>query len=75
MDEAEEKLPKAVYMVVSRDEYEFPLMICDTAKELAIKCGVRYERGRNEVCNAMSHAKKRGNWCQYRKVRIDYDDD
>lgn len=74
MDDSE-KLPKAVYMVVSRDEYEFPLLMADTAKELAIKCGVRYERGRNEVCNAMSHAKKRGDWCKYRKVRIDFDDE
>ena len=74
MDEAEEKLPKVVYMKVSKDEYEFPLMICDTAKELAERCGVSSTRGRNSVCSAIKNARRRGTWCQYKRVRLDYDE-
>lgn len=71
----DERLPKAVYMVVSRDEYEFPLMMADTAKELAIMCGLKGQVVGNSISNAMHHAKKRGTWCKYRKVRIDFDDE
>ena len=43
-----------IWMAVTADKYELPLVVCDTARELAEKCGVSKEtvktaayRGRN----------------------------
>lgn len=52
-----------LYMLVSDDEYEFPLIICDSCKELAQKIG----KTENQIRSAISHSKN-NNHCIYRKV-------
>lgn len=56
-----------VWLLVTDDEYEFPLEMGDTPKELAEKIG----RTENNISSAISKAKSRGNKCIYKKVKID----
>lgn len=60
-----------LYMLVSDDEYEFPLIICDSCEELAQKIG----KSANAIRSAISHSKN-NNHCIYRKVtyeeQVDY---
>lgn len=61
-----------VYMMVTNDKYELPLMIEDTAAELSRKLHMNP----NSVGSAISAAKIRGHKCRYVKVEIDdYDED
>lgn len=55
-------MKKVLYMLVTKDEYELPLVVVDTAKELADICGVKVD----SVYTLIS--KHKGN---YRKVVID----
>ena len=57
-----------VYMLVTEDEYELPLMVADTAIELARRLGLR----ECSVMSAICKAKKTGRKCKY--VRVDWDD-
>ena len=59
-----------IWMKVTRDEYEFPLMIADSQKELAIMCGVR----RQSIAWAICKAREKGHRCSYVKVEIEEDD-
>lgn len=56
-----------VYMLVSHDEYELPLAVADTVRELSALIGVREDA----IRSAMSKARKRGNRCRYVKVVIE----
>ena len=56
-----------IWMKVSADEYEFPLQIADTQRELAKLCGVR----RDTIASAVYRARKNGFKSQYVKVEID----
>lgn len=58
-----------VYMLVSHDQYELPMMVCDTATELARRCGTT----RNAVYSAIRNAQLRGYRCKYVKVDIGED--
>lgn len=58
---------KAVYMLVTQDKYELPLVVADTVTELARLTGVK----RNVISSAMSHAKKKGFKSMYVKVLVD----
>jgi hypothetical protein len=52
-------------MEVSRDEYELPLAVADSALELAKVLGLKDE---NSVISSASRAKRGGYWCKYKRV-------
>lgn len=56
-----------VYMLVSKDKYELPLVIADSAYELSRRIGVKEKT----ICSAICHHRKRPEGkCQYHKVDI-----
>lgn len=59
-----------VYMLVSPDQYELPMMVCDTAAELARRLGLRC----NSVHHAIYQARIHGYKCRYVKVQIPEED-
>lgn len=61
-----------IWMKVTKDEFELPIVVADTAGELAEKCGVK----RKTILSWISHYRgKKGEWkwCPY--IRIDVEDD
>lgn len=60
-----------LWLMVTHDEYEFPIYIADTADQLAAMAGVK---GATAIVSAIKKARDRGYWCRYRKVLIDPDD-
>jgi hypothetical protein len=56
-----------IWMKVTKDKYEYPVAIADTAGQLAIKCGVTAEC----IRSAIYHSKKTGYKSIYKKVKID----
>lgn len=59
-----------VYMKVTKDKYELPVAIADTALELAEICGTT----RTNILSAIINAKKRGQNSVYKKVEIEEDE-
>lgn len=53
-----------LYMLVTEDEYELPLVIADSLGELA----EILEIPKNRISSAISHAKKKGYRSKYVKV-------
>lgn len=43
-----------LYMMVTKDKYELPLLICDTPQELADKAGVK----KRSLLSSLSHKNK-----------------
>ena len=60
-----------IWMQVSADKYEFPLLIAESQKELAMLCGVQ----RATIASAIGKAKRKGHKCQYVKVEIEEEQD
>lgn len=60
--------PYFLWMQVSNDEYELPLYVADTAKELAEFAGVKSP---TSIIAAVYHAEQRGGWSKYIKVPIE----
>lgn len=60
------KKPKNLWVYVSDDELELPLVVTDTAKELADKVGV----DKNTIVSAISHARTRGYRSRYIKISL-----
>ena len=58
-----------VYMLVTKDKYELPLVVADTIRELADKCGVEPITIRSFI----SHQKSKGRPSKY--IRVDFDDE
>lgn len=58
-----------LWMKVSKDEFEYPEIIADTQKELAMLCGVK----RETISTAIKKAKMKGYKSQYVKVEISDD--
>lgn len=58
---------KAVYMLVTQDKYELPLVVADSVAELAKLTGQK----RSSVASAISHAKKKGFNSRYIRVIVD----
>lgn len=57
-----------IWMMVTLDKYELPLIVADSASELAKKVGV----DKNTVMAAVSHVKNgRKNRSRYVKVEVD----
>lgn len=59
--------PRFVWMEISKDRYELPIYVADSAKELAELTG---KQNATAIISAVSHAKKRGGWCKYTRVPI-----
>lgn len=55
-----------MYMMISHGEYELPLAVADTIRELARMLG----KNPNTISSIMSHAREKGHWCRYIKVDI-----
>lgn len=53
-----------VYMLITRDKYEYPLAVADSVTELAKILKIP----RNRIYSAMKHAEKKGYRSQYIKV-------
>lgn len=56
-----------IWMKVTKDEYELPVMVADSAPELAEMLGC----SPNNIYSSISHAKSRGQYTPYRKVVIE----
>lgn len=67
-----EQHPRFIWMEVTRDKYEFPIHIADTAEELAKLVGVK---NGTSVISAISKANKRRAWCKYKKVLLETDNE
>lgn len=60
---------KLLWLKVTKDEYELPLAVGNSASDLARQVGV----SRSTIISVMSNAKKRGGRCCYVKVEVDDD--
>jgi ribosomal protein L7Ae-like RNA K-turn-binding protein len=58
---------KTIYMLVTNDKYELPLVVADSVAELAKLTGQK----RSSVASAITHAKKKGFKSMYVKVDVD----
>ena len=56
-----------IWLKVTNDQYELPEIVADSAEQLAQKLGIT----KNHIFSAMSHARKKGYKCSYRKVVIE----
>ena len=56
-----------IWIKTTNDEYEYIVAMGDTAKALAVDCNTSV----NTIYSAMSHAKKHGYKCAYKKVVVD----
>lgn len=63
---SKQKKPKNLWMLVSDDELELPLVVTDTARELADYVGV----DKNTIISAISHARTRGHRSRYIKISL-----
>jgi len=52
-----------IWIKTTDDEYELIVAMGDTAKALAVECGTSV----NTIYSAMSHARKKGYKCIYKK--------
>lgn len=59
---------KTLWLLVTKDEFELPLLVADTAVELAIYCQVHPGTIQGEV-----HRQKPGTHARYRRVILDDD--
>lgn len=59
-----------LWMKVTLDEYELPLAVATSSRELARCVGV----SSSTVASVVSNAKKRGGRCCYVKVEVDDDE-
>ena len=60
-----------LWLKVTQDKYEFPVIIASSVAELADKAGVKV----GSIYSAMSHAKHDGWSTPYRKVFIEDDEE
>lgn len=59
-----------LWLKVTHDEYELPLMIADSLSDMAKRVGT----SRNSVASSYSHFIHGGPWSPYRKVVIEEDE-
>lgn len=62
---------KGIWLLVTHDKYELPIMVADTALEMAERLGIT----ETSIHSSRSHAKKDGRWTPYRRVDLEGDDD
>ena len=58
---------KPLYLMVTKDKYQLPLDVADTAEELARICGVR----QSTIIKSINHRKK----SRYIRIYVDLEDD
>lgn len=58
-----------LYMLITKDELELPLAVADSPSELSRMIGV----SSNTIKSSISHAKRKGKWCRYIKVKVEDD--
>lgn len=63
-------MKKKLYLLVSKDEYELPLAVCDSVYELSERAGAT----ENTIRSALSHYKNDGVNCPYRQVEVELED-
>lgn len=56
-----------LWLEVTRDEYELPIYVADSAGELAKFAGVK---NATSIISAIGKAKKKGHRCKYKKIPI-----
>jgi len=66
------KRTKALWMRVTKDIYELPLCVCDTAADLGRAMGLK--DGCHGIVSAIQHAKTSGGKCQYVRVELTDED-
>ena len=57
-----------LWLEVSQDKYELPIMVCESSDELAIECHTTAINIRSQVSKFNKGAVKT---CRYRKVKVD----
>ena len=62
-----EAFPRKLYMAVTADKYEFPLIVADTTRELARVMGVTNNAVSTAICRSIP-----GSLSGVRYVRVDY---
>jgi hypothetical protein len=66
----------ALYMAVTPDEYELPLMVCCSVKELSSKTGIKGNAIYYSIYNNAKRAKTGdGEYVRIRKVEVDESED
>ena len=68
---SESETAMTLYIKVTSDEYELPLAVGDTVRELAKMLGVKSD----SIYSQMSHSKHNGYFCSYQKVEVDDEDE
>lgn len=58
-----------VYMLISRDKYQLPLMVSDDIHEFAARLG----KTPNTISGIMCHARKKNQFCRYVSVLVEDD--
>lgn len=59
-----------LYILVSKDKLELPLAVADSPAELGRMIGV----SKSTIDSSISHAKRKGKWCRYIKVKVEDDE-
>ena len=59
-----------VWMEVSADKYELPVVMADSAKELAKMCGKRESTIRTSA-SRYNRGKEKGRFCRYRSIKFE----
>lgn len=62
---------QAVYMEITKDEYELPIVVADSAEELARKVG----RTRDAIYSSIAHSRQLGYFSRYIRVELSDDED
>lgn len=60
-------MKKCIYLKVTKDKYELPLIVTEGARELADREGVQV----NTIYSSISHYEKGDQYSPYRRVRIE----
>lgn len=64
-------MKRFVYMKITKDRLELPVVVADSPSELARILGVK----RGNILSGIYHARERGQWCQYIKVEIEEEEE
>lgn len=56
-----------LYLEVTQDRFELPVIVADSLQELAALAGVR----KTSICHAMQNAKKKGWKSRYLRVEVE----
>lgn len=61
-----EKDPDYVWMLVTKDEFELPVLVCDDCTELSVRSGYSLD----VIHSTINHCKNNGYFCKFKKVYI-----